>query len=129
MIYQKFEETLKKNKLPQKPREPHKEYQVSDYNSEEEYHIAMAETHYPKYREDMKEYEKNKTDFYQTQNKVFEDFKKALFEEYGPNDANEKQLEMIYSKAYEEGHSSGMYQIENEFESLSDFIMEYQKIS
>lgn len=129
MDIKKFEEALRNNVLPKRPVKPNIEFSIKDFNSEEEYHTAMAETHYPKYRKDMEKYEEKRKEYNNKKDEVFESFKKELFKEYGPENASEKQLEKLYSKAYKEGHSSGLHSIMVKFEDISDFIEEYNSIS
>lgn len=49
-----------------------------------------------------------------------------LFSEYAW-DLSEKTREKIYSKAWEDGHSSGYYEVEHHFSELCDLVTEILK--
>ena len=54
------------------------------------------------------------------ENRLYEAFKHDLFEEYGVKD-NPKR-DKLFNLAWEEGHSSGYYEVENYFSELVDLI-------
>lgn len=53
--------------------------------------------------------------------RLYEQFKKDLFEEYGVT--NNPKVEQAYSLAYAYGHSCGLNEIQNYFSELVDLII------
>ena len=58
--------------------------------------------------------------------RLFNDkFKQYLIEKYG--DDNRRLMDVVYRKAYANGHSGGLHEIETEFDDLMDFADEIVK--
>tara|TARA_B100002019_G_C20969393_1_gene450324 strand:+ start:192 stop:656 length:465 start_codon:yes stop_codon:yes gene_type:complete len=58
--------------------------------------------------------------------KRMEEFKQELFNLYG-SDSNQELNEVVFSRAWQEGHSGGLYEVQIEFEELMEFADEVQK--
>tara|TARA_B100000700_G_scaffold178953_1_gene197602 strand:- start:3080 stop:3541 length:462 start_codon:yes stop_codon:yes gene_type:complete len=64
------------------------------------------------YKKDLEEY-KTET------NQRMDEFKKELFNLYGSD--NQELNELVYDKAWQDGHSGGLGEVESEFQELMDF--------
>ncbi len=77
----------------------------------------------------LKEYEevlqpeyKAKKDAYDAKSRdLLDEFKKDLFEEYGVT--NNPKKDLLWSKAWDHGHSSGLGNVEYHFRDLVDLIL------
>jgi hypothetical protein len=72
------------------------------------------------YEADLKNYKIQKELYYEKENEMLEIFKKDLFEELGI--VGHKKAELLYSKAWEKGHSSGLYEVYLQASDLVDLI-------
>lgn len=71
-------------------------------------------------------YKSIQTDYRNETQKRMEEFKQELFNLYG-SDSNQELNEVVFSRAWQEGHSGGIYEVRGKFEDLMDFAEEVQK--
>lgn len=82
----------------------------------------MKEALVIKEKEETEVIRKKKETYRQDENRLYQEFKKDLFSTT-PNYAT-KQLEIVWERAYDDGHSGGYGEIMNEFQDLIYFIDE-----
>jgi hypothetical protein len=85
-----------------------------------DYAQAMVEWEkdYEIYQVKMKEYR-------DLENKRLEEFPKDVIKKYGSSNFSDEQHSIIFSRAWEEGHSPGLESIIDQFNGLISFIEEF----
>jgi len=74
------------------------------------------------YERDFKGYEEDKR-FYQSQvSALYREFLDKLKADYGLSD---EEFDVIWSEAYDRGHSYGLSEVASHFDSLYDFALKY----
>lgn len=79
-------------------------------------HAALLE----KYESDIAEFNAKRGEYYAEKNRLEELFVEKLFSE---SSLSRPVFDIVYSKAYEDGHSGGYYEVAETFENLEDFVL------
>lgn len=77
------------------------------------------------YEREFRAYEENRGYYQHTVNARAREFEDKLKKDYGLND---DEFAVIWSEAYDRGHSGGFHEIYSEFDSLYDFALKYVEI-
>jgi len=56
------------------------------------------------------------------QNSIINEFREALREEYLHNNANDTSEALVWNRAWEDGHSYGLMEVENHYEELAEIL-------
>lgn len=62
------------------------------------------------------------------ENERIQTFKKVAFEDLGYSDWSEKKKDIVFSRAWDEGHSYGFNEVFNCLSDLIDFVNELERI-
>ncbi|ASV44547.1 hypothetical protein PBI_SCTP2_532 [Salicola phage SCTP-2] len=148
--YEKYDAMLKELVAPRK--EDYKRYDVMNFRTGEYLHRNLSEStlkeggyEKPTFKSNTKEqgdllvilkdgceekYQKDRDAYYDKRNQIMEDFKNELLEEEGftRNDIRKRIGEIVYSKAWEDGHSNGLSEVENHFSEYSEMVDEILRI-
>jgi cell division septum initiation protein DivIVA len=67
------------------------------------------------------EYDKTRRDIWETENRLKEEFKRDIEEDYGTGNNSKKDL--LFNKAWEMGHGNGYNSVKDYYDNLVDLIL------
>ena len=74
---------------------------------------------------DEEQYKKDLKTYHDEQNKLHEEFRNDCFNYYGIQ--NDPSRDVIFSRAWEQGHSSVYYEVFNEIDNILEFVETVKK--
>lgn len=74
------------------------------------------------------EYESKRKDIQKLRVERMQEFKEELYRVYAPPEMSEKVFEIIYQKAWEDGHSSGLHSVSDCVDDLCWFVRDIIQI-
>lgn len=106
-------------KTPVKPKLP---ANTLDIQALQEYTKAVE-----LYNKEIELYKDKEKEYYKKRKEILEEFKNDLAVEYCVDDLPKEIQDKIFSKAYEDGHASGYYDIAWHYEELAEFTLDIIK--
>lgn len=79
------------------------------------------------YNKEIESYKDKEKEYYKKRKEILEEFKKDLAVENYVDDLPKEIQDKIFSKAYEDGHANGYYDIAWHYEELAEFILDIIK--
>lgn len=104
-------------KYPKRPTNPKQVIDREKFNSDAEYYRALADAS-EQFEKEMFEHKRQFKKIGQVASQVADDFREFCISDHLDTDIPEHIKELVYSVAYEDGHSSGFHQVYN---CMNDF--------
>lgn len=76
------------------------------------------------YEREMKSYDEDLSWYRSESRRLQNEFMDRLKKDYGLSD---KAFDLVWSKAWERGHSAGLHEVYHEFDDLCEFLYEWDK--
>jgi hypothetical protein len=102
---------------PRKPSPPHRPIAIEAR--------AWADA-LEEYEREMKSYDEDLSWYRRESGRLHTEFMDKLKKDYGLSD---KPFDLIWSKAWERGHSAGLQEVYHEFDDLFEFLIKWSKVS
>lgn len=78
------------------------------------------------YEREFKGYEEDKRWYLSERSRLDTEFRGKLKKDYGLSD---EEFDVLWSEAYEQGHSGGIREMYNHFDRLYEFVLKYNSIA
>lgn len=78
------------------------------------------------YERELKSYDEDLSWYRSESSRLHTEFMDKLKKDY---DLSDKPFDLIWSKAWERGHSAGLHEVYHEFDDLFEFLIKWSKVS
>ena len=93
----------------------------SDMNNSEK--VKKYAEDLEKYEAYLKEYDEYMKKYHEEESTLLKKFRNDLAVENGLGDLPQAISDLVYAKAWEDGHSSGLYEVESHYSELAEMIL------
>jgi hypothetical protein len=116
---EEFDTARREIEYPKRPRNPSLALKKKDFDSEAQYFRAMADAS-EEYEREMAKYKVEREKVGAIEGEISLDFRAFCISEHVDNDVPEEIKSLVYSAAYEEGHSGGYSEIYNAMDDFAE---------
>ena len=109
---EEFDTAYRGIKYPKRPARPERVVDKKAFDSDAEYYRALADAS-EQYEKDMSEYKRQVKEAGEVANQVVADFREFCVSNHLDTDIPEDIKGLVYSAAYEDGHSAGFSEVYN----------------
>ena len=109
---EEFDTAYRGIKYPKRPASPERVIDKKAFDSDAEYYRALADAS-EQYEKDISKYKRQVKETGQVASQVASDFREFCISDYLDDDIPEDIKELVYSAAYEDGHSAGFNEVYN----------------